>query len=56
MIQKTIGGRLANQVAIGRRQMRPSNRHIASMAAMIDDHPDTITRQEQQHRQELAPN
>ena len=31
--QKTGDGRQANQMAIRRRQMRPSNRHIASMAA-----------------------
>ena len=31
--QKTGGGRQAIQMAIRRRQMRPSNRHIASMAA-----------------------
>ena len=30
---KTGGGRQTNQMAIRRRQMRPSNRHIASMAA-----------------------
>ena len=31
--KKTGGGRRASQMAIRRRQMRPSNRQIASMAA-----------------------
>ena len=32
-IKKTGGGRQANQMAIRRRQIQPSNRHIASIAA-----------------------